>query len=173
LRDHLLPGFLKRIWLFCILLLNPQAPCQILLIFKKRRQNLILSNYSLLKLIEFANRITIHLRYKNVEVLKEGLKKIKKIVNILQNKSRGAILTPKSAISTPKFANLWEQTDTEYYTIQHNTKYRSEWHPHKMSEFAFFDSHSLSRELSKLLHTIRPCPHPTQDAGELMELIFY
>ena len=39
-----------------------------------------------------------------------------------------------------------------------------------MSEFAFFDSHSLSRELSKLLHTIRPYPHPTQDAGELMEL---
>ena len=62
-----------------------------------------MSNYSLLKLIEFANRITIHLRYKNVEVLKEGLKKN---VNILQNKSRGAILTPKSAISTPKFANL-------------------------------------------------------------------
>ena len=111
MRHHLLPGFLKRIWLFCILLLNPQAPCQILLIFKKRRQNLILSNYSLLKLIEFANRITIHLRYKNVEVLNEGLKKYKIFFKIL---------TPKSAISTPKFANLWEQTDTEYYTIQHN-----------------------------------------------------
>ena len=115
LRDHL-----RRIWLFCILLLNPQAPCQVLLIFKKRRQNLILSNYSLLKLIEFANRITIHLRYKNVEVLNEGLKKYKKLW-IFCKKVGGQFLPPKVQfllLNLQIYENKLIQNTIQYSTIQ-------------------------------------------------------
>ena len=121
MRDHLLPGFLKRIWLFCILLLNPQAPCQILLIFKKRRQNLILSNYSLLKLIEFANRITIHLRYKNAEVLKEELKKIKKLWIFCKIKVGGQFLPPKVQfllLNLQIYENKLIQNTIQYNAIQ-------------------------------------------------------